>query len=78
MSDDNDISEFIESHIRYIRKMNLLTDEQLRMIFKMKAIEDSSIIDKFKENRIKKQFNEIASLAKDIKTNPTKLGRKVA
>lgn len=78
MNQDKDIDEFIEQHIHYIRRMSVISDVQLRIILKHTAASDPSVIDKFKENKIKKQYNEIAQLAKDIKTNPVKLGRKVA
>ncbi len=75
---DSDVDEFIESHIKYIRKMNLLTDDQLRYIFRSKIIEDPTIIEKFKEKKIKKQYDDIIKISKDIKTSPLKIGRKVA
>ncbi len=35
------------------------------------------VIDKFKENRMKKEYNEITQMDKDIRTDPAKLGRRV-
>lgn len=75
---DNEIDEFVDSHIKYLRRMNLLDDDQLRHIFKMKAIEDPSILEKFKENKMKKELDTIKELAKSMQTPATKLGRKVA
>jgi hypothetical protein len=75
MSEDinTEIDEFIESHIKYIRRMASLQDVQLRALLKLKATEDPSILEKFKENKIKKQMDEVSQLAKAIKTPATQL-----
>lgn len=77
MENDKDIDEFIENHIQYIRRMSNVPDAQLRIILKHTAMKDPSVVEKFKENRIKKQYNEITELAKNIKTEPKKLARRV-
>jgi transcription initiation factor IIE alpha subunit len=75
---NNEIDGFIESHIKYIRRMASLTDDQLRALLKMKATESPDILDHFRENKSKKKLDEVSQLAKSIKTPATALGRKVA
>ncbi len=70
--------EFIQNHINYIRRMALLNDDIIRLLLRQKVAEDPSIIEKFKENKMKKEFSLIEQMAKDIKTEPMKLARKVA
>ncbi|MDD3474358.1 MAG: hypothetical protein PHP08_00460 [Candidatus Dojkabacteria bacterium] len=69
--------EFIENHIKYIRRMSLLDDNAIRAILKIKLAEDSTLLEKYKDNKLKKQLDEIKYLAKDIKTEPSKIARRV-
>lgn len=74
----SDEEEFIESHIRYIRRMASLDDNQIRALLRIKIAENSSIVEKFKDIKMKKQLDEIKLMAKDIKTQPDKIARRVA
>ncbi len=78
MSESNNQNKFIDSHIKYIRRMALLTDDQLKFLLQAKLFQDNTILDKFKDSESKKQFNELSLMAKDIKTESLKLARKVA
>ncbi len=76
-----DEEEFIQSHINYIRRMALLNDDNIRMLLKLKIADDPSIIEKFKDNKMKKQYDDIRSIAKNISKDNlslNKLGRQVA
>lgn len=74
---NQDEKDFIESHIKYIRKMASLDDNSLRALLKIKLTEDSTLLEKFKENKMKKQLDDIKLMAKSIKTEGNKIARKV-
>lgn len=70
-------SEFIEHHIKYIRKMSTLTDGQMRSLLRLKLVEDPSIVQEFSSKKAKKEYQELSDLAKTIKANPNQIARKV-
>ena len=72
------IQILIEDQIKYIRRMSLLTDEQLRAFLTQHLIEHPHLINKYEQEEQAKMIHDITKAAKDIKSNPLKLARKVA
>ena len=72
------IQEMINNQINYIRRMSLLSDEQLRMVLTQHILEHPHTVDNYEKEEQKKMFSDIAKAAKDVKSNPIKMARKVA
>jgi len=72
-----DIEESIQRYIKHIRLMNTLTDEQLVLALREKALNDPEMFEALKEGATKKNLKEIKDMAKDIKGNPVKFARRV-
>lgn len=64
---DQDIEESITRYIKHIRQMSILTDEQLIILLRQKAIEDPDIFNSLKDGAQKKMFADMKKIAKDIK-----------
>lgn len=56
------IDEVIDGHIAYIRRMSMLTDTQLRALFRKAISEKPEILEIFKED--KKVLLELRKMAK--------------
>ncbi len=74
---DPDVEESIKRYIKHIRYMGALTDDQLTLILRQKAIEDPSAFEALKEGATKKALIDIKKAAKDIKGDPVKFARRV-
>ena len=75
---DPKTQSIIDNQIKYIRKMSLLTDEQMRIVLTQQVLEHPHLIDNYKDEENKKINNDMINAAKDIKSSPLKLARKVA
>jgi len=75
---DPKIQTLIENQIKYIRRMSILTDEQLRAFLTQHLIEHPHLLDKYEQEEQTKMLHDMTKAAKDIKSNPLKLARKVA
>jgi len=71
------IQSMIESQINYIRRMSLLSDEQLRVFLAQHLIEHPHLIEKYEQEEQKKMLHDITKAARDVKSNPLKIARKV-
>lgn len=73
---DTDIEESIERYIEHIRRMNLLTDDQLRLLLRQKALEDQDSFQALKDAASEKALRDIKRAAKDIRGDPRKFARR--
>ncbi len=71
------VQTMIESQINYIRRMSLLTDEQLRIFLAQHLIEHPHLIEKYEQEEQKKMLHDITKAAQNIKSNPLKIARKI-
>ncbi len=74
---DTDIEESINRYIKHIRQMSMLTDEQLTILLRQKAIEDPGMFDVLRESAQKKVFADMKKAAKDIKGDARQFARKI-
>lgn len=74
---DQDIEESIQRYIKHIRYMAMLTDDQLTMVLREKALQDPGTFEALKEGAMKKALVDIKKAAKDIKGDPVKFARRV-
>jgi len=58
--------------------MSMLPDEQLRMLLTQQLIEHPHLVDNYENEEQKKMFHDITKAARDVKSDPLKLARKVA
>lgn len=75
---DPKIQEMVNSQIMYIRRMAMLSDEQLRMLLTNQLIEHPHLVDNYEIEEQKKTLYNITKSARDIKSSPLKISRKVA
>lgn len=75
---DPKIQKLVESQVSYIRRMSLLTDDQLKTFFTQHLIEHPHLLDKYDQEEQLKMLHDIKKAAKDVKSSPLKLARKVA
>ncbi len=75
---DPKIQTIIEHQIQYIRRMSIMTDDQLRMFFTQHLIEHPHLVEKYEQEEQTKMIHDITKAAKDVKSSPTKLARRVA
>lgn len=74
---DPKIQTLIENQIKYIRRMSILTDEQLRAFLVQHLIEHPHLVEKYEAEEQIKMMHDIKKAAKDVKSSPLKLARKV-
>lgn len=75
---DPKIQKMVTNQINYIRRMSILSDDQLRTILLQQIIEHPHLVDNYQEEEQKKMYHDITKAAKDVRTNPIKISRKVA
>ena len=71
------VEEMIEGQLKYIRKMSLLTDDQIRAIIRQKIVERPEMIEHYQDTSQKKLLDDIVKMSKDVKGDPTKFARRV-
>lgn len=75
---DPKIQQIIDNQIHYIRRMSILNDDQIRQVLYQQVIEHPHLVDNYNEEEQKKMFHDITKAAKDVKSSPIKISRKVA
>jgi hypothetical protein len=78
MLEDQKIKESIERYIAHVRQMAALSDGDLRLLLTKAAQENPEMFEAFSQASAKKDTIEMKKMAKDIKTDPKKIARKVA
>lgn len=71
------IEEMIDGQLKYIRRMALLTDDQIRTVIRQKIVERPEMINHYQDTSQKKLLDDIAKMSRDIKGDPTKFARRV-
>lgn len=71
------IEEMVEGQLKYIRKMALLTDDQIRAVIRQKILERPDMISHYQDTSEKKLLDDIVKMSKDIRGDPTKFARRV-
>ncbi len=71
------IQEMVNSQVMYIRRMSLLSDEQLKLLLTQQLLEHPHLIDNYEQEEQKKMLHDITKVAKDVKSSPVKLARRV-
>lgn len=78
---DSDIEESIVRYIEHIRRMALLTDDQITMLLRQVATENPGAFDVLKDAAQKKSLHDamkdMKQAAKDIRGDARKFARKV-
>ncbi len=74
---DPKIQEMVNSQVLYIRRMAMLPDEQLRMLLTQQILEHPHLVDNYENEEQKKMLYNITKAARDVKSNPLKLARRV-
>lgn len=74
---DPKIQQMVNSQVNYIKRMALLSDEQLRLVLTKQLIEHPHLIDNYSQEEQKKMFHDMKKAAVDVKSNPIKFARKV-
>jgi len=74
---DPKIQKLIDSQINYVRRMSLLSDEQLRIFLAQHLIEHPHIVNKYEEEEQIKMLHDITKAARNVKSSPLKFARKV-
>ena len=74
---DPKIQEMVNSQIMYIRRMAMLPDETLKMLLIQQLLEHPHIVNNYVEEEQKKMLHDITKAAKDVKSSPLKIARKV-
>jgi hypothetical protein len=72
------IEEMVEGQLKYIRRMALLTDDQIRSLIRQKIAERPEMINHYQDTSQRKLLDDIAKMSKDIKGDPTKFARRVS
>ncbi len=71
------IEEMVEGQLKYIRKMALLTDDQIRAVIRQKIVERPDMISHYQDTSQKKLLDDIMKMSKDIKSDARVFARKV-
>lgn len=71
------IEEMVEGQLKYIRKMALLTDDQIRAVIRQKIAERPDMINHYQDTSQKKLLDDIKKMSRDIKGDPMKFARRV-
>ncbi len=75
--EDVEVNEAIERYIHHVRTMASMTDDQLRMVLKQAAIDKPEMFETFKLSTKKKALLDIKKIAKEMKTDPRSIARRV-
>ena len=75
---DPKIQKLADNQVNYIRRMALLTDDQIKSVIIQQLIEHPHLIEKHVEEEQLKMISEIKKTAKDVQSSPLKLARRVA
>ncbi len=75
---DPKIQKLADNQINYIRRMALLTDDQIREVILQQLVEHPHLIEKHTQEEQTKLIHDIKKAAKDVKTSPLKLARRPA
>jgi len=75
---DPKIQNIVDSQVKYIRRMSLLPDEQLRILLTQQIMEHPHLVENYEEEEQKRMLHDITKAAKNVNSNPLKLARKVA
>lgn len=75
--EDVEVNEAIERYIHHVRTMASMTDDQLRMVLKQAAIDNPEMFETFKLSTKKKALLDIKKIAKEVKTDPRSIARRV-
>ncbi len=78
MTLDPKIQKLANNQVNYIRRMSLLTDEQIKEVVLQQLIEHPHLIEKHTEEEQTKMFHDIKKVAQDVKSSPLKLARRIA
>lgn len=71
------IEEMVDGQLKYIRKMALLTDDQIRAVIRQKIAERPDMISHYQDSSQKKLLDDIVKMSRDIKGDATKFARRV-
>jgi len=71
------IQQMVNSQVNYIRRMSMLTDEQLKLVLTKQLVEHPHLIDNYSQEEQKKMFHDMKKAAVDVKASPVKFARKV-
>lgn len=74
---DPKIQEMVNSQVMYIRRMAMLSDETLRMLLTQQILEHPHLVDNYEIEEQRKMLHDIAKTAKDVKSNSSKIARRV-
>ena len=74
---DPRVQKFADSQVEYVRRMALLTDDQIRETVFQLLIEQPHLIEKHTEEEQTKMIHDIKKSAQDVKSSPLKFARKV-
>lgn len=74
---DPKIQAMIENQIKYIRRMSLLRDDELRAFLTQHLIEHPHLIEKYNAEEQTKILHDTIKSARDVKSSPLKFARKV-
>lgn len=74
---DPKVQQMVDSQVNYIRRMAMLSDEQLRILLTQQILQHPHLVDNYEAEEQKKMVHDITKAAKDIKSNPIKFARKV-
>lgn len=74
---DPKVQQMVDSQVNYIRRMAMLPDEQLRILLTQQILQHPHLIDNYEAEEHKKMVHDITKAAKDIKSNPLKIARRV-
>ena len=74
---DPKIQKLIDSQINYVRRMSLLSDEQLRTFLAQHLIEHPHLVEKYEQEEQTKMLHDITKEARNVKSSPLKFARKV-
>lgn len=75
--ESNLIEEMTEGQLKYIRRMSLLTDDQIRSVIRQKIAERPEMIEHYQDTSQKKLVDDIVKISRDVKGGPTKFARRV-
>ncbi len=74
---DPRVQKFADTQVNYVRRMALLTDDQIRETVLQLLIEQPHLIEKHTEEEQTKMIHDIKKAAQDVKSSPLKFARKV-
>lgn len=75
---DPKIQKLADNQVNYIRRMAILTDDQIKEVILQQLIEHPHLVEKHTEEEQTKMIHDIKKVSKDVKSSPLKLARRVA